>query len=404
MDMVCEKEPGCTIDFDKDGLELEVTGDYISAKGTTLGGDDGIAVAYALAILASDTIEHPKLEVIVTVSEEVGMEGATGIDVSMIEGRKLLNIDSEEEGYMLAGCAGGCSAECILPLEWEDKKGTEVDITISGLIGGHSGIEIDKGRANANVLMGRILMEAERVADISIESCTGGSKDNAIPRETKARILVDTAKTADLVKAIEEIETAISKEFSTSDSDIVITVDAKEETTAKVLVKETTEKVVLLVNQLPNGIQRMSADIKGLVETSLNLGVLALTEEKLSLHYSVRSSIKSSKEFILHKLTDLTEHLGGKIVLTGDYPAWEYNKDSKMRQEMSSIYRAMYGKESNHRSCSCRSRMRNFSWKVRRLRLHFTWTRYDRNSYNRRKIKYFFHKTCLGVYTRSYKN
>ena len=345
MDMVCEKEADRDIDFDKDGLSLLIEGDYVTAKGTTLGGDDGIAVAYALAILDSDTIPHPKLEVIFTVCEEVGMEGATGIDLSMIEGRRLLNLDSEEEGYMLASCAGGCSAECILPATWEKKTGTMITITVTGLIGGHSGVEIDKGRANSNLLMGRVLLEAGKDAEFSLMSLSGGTKDNAIPRETTASVLVETGQAEAFIKSVEVSEESISSEYSSTDPDIQITTAQSEETAADVLTKERTSQAILLITELPNGVQRMSADITGLVETSLNLGVADLSTEKLSLRYSVRSSVQTAKEYMLAKMEALVTCFGGSIVCTGNYPAWEYKKDSRLREEMIRIYKNMYGKE-----------------------------------------------------------
>ncbi len=345
LDMVCEKEPGCAIDFEKDGLELMVEGDYIAAKGTTLGGDDGIAVAYALAILASDTIEHPKLEVIFTTAEEVGMEGATGIDVSMLEGRRLLNLDSEEEGYMLTSCAGGCSVECNLPVSWEEKTGMQIDIIVEGLLGGHSGVEIDKGRANANLLMGRVLLEAEKAVKFAVVSLSGGSKDNAIPRETKARIIVPEGEENTLIQTVAEIASEIAREYSTSDPGIKISAKAAGAGTVYVLTEEVAEKTLQLVNHLPNGIQSMSADIEGLVETSLNLGVLALTGEQLSLRYAVRSSVGTAKEFLKDKITHFVTYMGGTVTCKGDYPAWEYKKDSALREDMVRIYREMYGKE-----------------------------------------------------------
>lgn len=345
LDMVCEKEPDYDIDFEKEGLTLLIEGDYVTAKGTTLGGDDGIAVAYALAILASNSISHPRLEVIFTVAEEVGMEGATGIDVSMLKGRKLLNLDSEEEGYMLISCAGGCRADCTLPVSWETKTGVAVDVTVTGLIGGHSGVEIDKGLGNANTLLGRVLLESGQTADYKIASMEGGAKDNAIPREAKARVLVEQAQVDEFISAVELSGQHISKEFSTSDPDIKVTAVSAGEITERVLEKDLTRKAVLLVTGLPNGIQRMSDDIKDLVETSLNLGILLLTEESLSLRYSVRSSVKSAKEYLLTKLKNLVTYLGGNISVAGDYPAWEYKKDSKLREDMTSIYRKMYGKD-----------------------------------------------------------
>ncbi|MDD6291889.1 MAG: aminoacyl-histidine dipeptidase [Lachnospiraceae bacterium] len=344
MDMVCEKEPDCTIDFEKDPLSLQIEGDYITANGTTLGGDDGIAVAYALAILDSDTIAHPRLEFICTVSEEVGMEGAKGIDVSMLKGKKLLNLDSEDEGMMLVSCAGGCSAECVLPAEWEKAAGQEVIIHVSGLKGGHSGAEIDKGRANSNLLLGRILLELSEVFSYQIRELCGGNKDNAIPRESKAVILVQN-QAKKLANHIEEIAEKIGKEFSTSDPDIRVTVTVVESSEAEVLTADATRKSVVLLNLLPNGIQRMSDDIQGLVETSLNLGVMNLQHENLSLRYAVRSSVGTEKKYLLKKLTALTEEFGGSVTCTGDYPAWEYRKESKFREDMVRIFREMYGYE-----------------------------------------------------------
>lgn len=345
LDMVCEKESDCTIDFETDGLKLMVEGDYITADGTTLGGDDGIAVAYALAILASDTISHPKLEVIFTVSEEVGMEGASGIDVSMLEGRKLLNIDSEEEGYMLTSCAGGRSVECVLPVSWEEKRGVVIDISVDGLLGGHSGVEIDKERANSNILLARVLMDIGKIAEYDIISICGGSKDNAIPRKSAARILVEGENTEKILAKVETVAGNVAAEYSTSDPDICIRAKLLKEETVFVLTKETAEKAVLLIALLPNGIQRMSADIEGLVETSLNLGVVTLSREELSLRYAVRSSVGTAKEYISDKLEALVTHMGGKIRISGDYPAWEYRKDSVLREDMVRIYREMYKKE-----------------------------------------------------------
>lgn len=345
LDMVCEKEPDCTIDFDKDGLTLLVEGDYVTAKGTTLGGDDGIAVAYALAILDSDTIEHPRLEVIFTTAEEVGMDGAAGIDVSMLRGKKLLNLDSEEEGYMLISCAGGCSVECVLPVQWDTAGGSVMEVTVDGLLGGHSGTEIDKGRANSNLLMGRVLLESKKFVECGLISLAGGGKDNAIPRKTVAQVMLRAGDESAFELAVAETEKAIKAEYAGSDSEIAINIRKLGTQEKKVLTKESGEKVLQLLLHLPNGIQRMSADIEGLVETSLNLGVMNLKDKSLSLRYAVRSSVGTAKEYLVAQLEHLVTYLGGHIVRTGDYPAWEYNRDSALREDMVRIYRQMYGKE-----------------------------------------------------------
>lgn len=349
MDMVCEKEPGCTIDFEREGLELCIEGDDITARGTTLGGDDGIAVAYALAILDSDDIPHPRLEFICTVAEEVGMDGAMGLDVSMLKGRKLLNLDSEEEGIMLVSCAGGCSAQCTLPMEWEQVSGRKMTIEVSGLKGGHSGTEIDKGRANANVLMGRILLELEGSFPYRIVSLAGGSKDNAIPRESRVQLVLPDHMAAQMSEQTAQIAETLCREYSTSDPDICVKVTGDEAQGVDIEVSALTEskshQAVALLNMLPNGIQRMSDDIRGLVETSLNLGVLLLKEDELSLRYAVRSSVGSAKEYLLRQLSLITGEMGGKMACSGNYPAWEYRKDSVLREDMSRIFREMYGRE-----------------------------------------------------------
>lgn len=344
MDMVCEKVPGCDIDFENDGLKLMIEGDYVTADGTTLGGDDGIAVAYALAVLASDEIEHPRVEFMCTVSEEVGMEGASGIDVSVLKGKKLLNLDSEEEGIMLISCAGGCRAECALPTAWETVEGQQVAIHVDGLLGGHSGAEINKGRANSNVLLARVLMEAGAVQSCRLVSCEGGNKDNVIPRETNAVVVVEKNAEA-FVAAVEKAGAAIAAEYATADPDIAITAQVVGTGEVKALTEELTRRAVTLVHALPNGIQSMSADIEGLVETSLNLGVLRLTEDEFALRYALRSSVATALTYLREKLALITEQLGGTIELSSDYPAWEYKRDSKLRDDMAAVYRKMYGKE-----------------------------------------------------------
>lgn len=345
LDMVCEKEPGCKIDFENEGLRLQIEGDYITAQGTTLGGDDGIAIAYALAILASDTLEHPRIEAVFTVCEEVGMEGAEAIDLSGLKGHKLLNLDSEEEGYLLTSCAGGCRANVILPAAYETRHGSVYEITVDGLIGGHSGAEIDKGRANSNLLMGRVLMELEGKLEYSILSMSGGLKDNAIPRETKASVILNTQDADRFESLIRELGSVIAKEYAVTDPDIRITAVSGGVAEAKALTKACRRRVISLIALLPNGIQSMSADIKGLVETSLNLGILILDEKELTLRYAVRSSVRTAKEYLVEKLRFLTEELGGSLTTEGNYPAWEYRKDSALREDMVRVYREMYGKE-----------------------------------------------------------
>lgn len=345
LDMVCEKKPDCDIDFDTDGIRIMIDGDDLAADGTTLGGDDGIAIAYALAILASDTIEHPRLEVIFTVAEEVGMEGASGIDVSMLKGRRLLNLDSEEEGIFLAGCAGGAGMKCRLPVHCVSMKGTSVEITIHGLNGGHSGTEINKGRANANVLMGRLLVELAKHVTYHLASLEGGRKDNAIPRESKAILCLAEKDLDTLEQVIMKIQKDLSNEYAVTDKDVNITLEKENAGIPfQMLDDASTRRALLFINAMPNGVQAMSADVEGLVETSLNLGILELNYQEMILSYAVRSSVSSAKEALLDKMAYLTESLGGSVERSGDYPAWEYKRDSAFRDKLAAVYERMYGK------------------------------------------------------------
>ncbi len=345
MDMVCEKKPDCTKNMEEEGLDLAIDGDYVYAKGTTLGGDDGIAVAYALAILDDDSLSHPRLEFVCTVSEEVGMEGAAGIDVSPLKGKKLLNMDSENEGIMLASCAGGCSTLVKLPVAQTRVTGTKVSVVLSGLTGGHSGVEIDKGRGNANVLMSRIIRETAKVASVSIVSIEGGKKDNAIPRDCAVEFVVAADKAEAVCQAVTNEVTEIKNEFSTSDPEIKLTIEKQENFAGNALTKEDSKKAVALIQALPNGIMRMSRDIENLVETSLNLGILDLENEELNLRYALRSSVGSAVESLRNRLECIAEAFGGSIEVSGAYPAWEYKKDSKLRDDMVRIFTQMYGKE-----------------------------------------------------------
>lgn len=346
MDMVCEKAPGVEINFENDGLKLMVEGDYVTADGTTLGGDDGIAVAYALAILDSPEIVHPRLEVIITVSEEVGMEGATGIDLSMLQGHKLLNLDSEEEGVMTVSCAGGNSSICHIPMNYEPAEGLQLAVTINGLKGGHSGVEIDKGRANANLLMGRLLLTLDQ-ADFGhqIAKLAGGAKQNAIPRENRAVIVIAPEKKDAAIAILQETITQIKNEYATTDPDIALEITDQGTGIVQVLTEDSREKAVLLINNLPGGIQAMSANIEGLVETSLNMGIVSLEEKELRLEFAVRSSVISARDALTARIRSLVSYVGGTLEVNGVYPAWEYKKDSVMREDAARIFEQMYGKE-----------------------------------------------------------
>lgn len=345
MDMVCEKENGVDIDFEKDGLNLYVDGDFLKAKGTTLGGDDGIAIAYAFAILDDDTLEHPPIEVVITVDEEIGMFGAAGIDLSVLKGKKLLNIDSDEEGVFLTSCAGGLTAECVLPVNRKSVEGMTYELKVTGLEGGHSGSEIHKEHGNAIMLIGRLLKRLADSMDFSIISLEGGLKDNAIPRETVCSILMEEDSEAELLEAVKEYEAELKKEYHISDPGVTIICTPQKKQTAEVLDNISLVKVLFMLRNLPNGVQHMSMDIPGLVETSLNAGIMKLAEDRFSISFSVRSSVTSRKLEVLDRLSFVTEFLGGSVDVSGDYPAWEYKADSDMRELMVQTYRDLFKEE-----------------------------------------------------------
>ncbi len=343
MDMVCEKAPDCEKDMAREGLDLAVEGDCIFARGTTLGGDDGIAVAMALAVLDSDTLPHPRVEAVITVDEEIGMEGAAGIDLSPLKARRLINVDSEEEGIFTVGCAGGACTECTLPITREASDGVALDITVTGLLGGHSGAEIDKGRANADMLMGRVLYAMSKACELRLVSVNGGLKDNAIPTAAYASVIV--ADTDAAKRVCREMEAQFKNEYRVNDGGISVSVSEGKSASASAMDKASSTKCITLLTCVPNGIQAMSADIPGLVQTSLNLGILTTDDDKLTAAFSVRSSIASQKRMLIDRLTALTEQLGGTVSVSGDYPGWEFDPDSKLRALMAEVFTEQYGHE-----------------------------------------------------------
>lgn len=345
IDMVCEQTPGSSIDMEKDGLQLYVEGDWLRAKDTTLGGDDGIAVAMALAVLNSDEYKHPKLDCVFTVDEEVGLLGAVAIDASKIQARKMINIDSEEEGIITVSCAGGVSAKAIIPLKREIAKGLVANIGIDGLLGGHSGIEIDKEHGNANILMGRVLYELSKSVDYRLIKAKGGSKDNAICKKADAKIIIDAADVSKLENEIKKINEIISHELKTVDPNFSLRVVMKEEAEVNVLDEVSKSKVITWLMNTPYGISHMSKDIEGLVETSLNLGALDITENELTTVYAVRSSIDSRRMHLCNKLDNLAELLGGTVEYSGEYPGWEYRADSALREVCIDVFKEQYGRE-----------------------------------------------------------
>ena len=350
MDMVCEKESGVEFDFETEGLTLFVDGDFLRAKGTTLGGDDGIALAYGLAILESSEIPHPPLEVVFTVDEETGLLGAEGIDLSMLKGKKLLNIDSDEEGIFLTSCAGGLDVDCRIPMAREAREGICYEIKVSGLKGGHSGMEIHKERGNAIFLMGRVLEALGEAFPCSIVALEGGLKDNAIPREAACTILLGQegapfGQEKAFLELAGQIGQTLRQEYRSSDPGLTVMVRDFGQGCRDVLDDASQEKALCLMRQMPCGVQHWSMEVEGLVETSANPGILKLSDGFLSLCCSVRSNVTSRKYEVAKRLGSLVSLLGGESSLRGDYPAWEYQPDSPVRELLADTYRELFGEE-----------------------------------------------------------
>lgn len=346
MDMVAVKKPGADIDMQTDGLRLAIDGDYLYAEDTSLGGDDGIAVAYALAILDSDEIKHPRLEVILTVDEEVGMDGARVLDVSMLKGKRMLNLDSEEEGIILAGCAGGTRVDWMLSIEREKKQGIVYEMSVKGLLGGHSGVEIDKERGNANCLMGRLLYELSNGVEIGLANLEGGLADNAIPREATATVVLQDQKAEMLfIEWARGIEAEWKTELQTKDPEVRVELKKLGEQSLDCVEQTKARTLFAMLCGAPNGVQAMSADMKGLVETSLNMGVVRVEEHQICIQFSVRSSLESAKKGLIQKLECLARMAGATQEMRGDYPGWAYKKESPFRDMAVRVFREMYGKE-----------------------------------------------------------
>ncbi|WP_026519640.1 aminoacyl-histidine dipeptidase [Butyrivibrio sp. FCS006] len=359
MDMVAVKDDKADIDMKTDGLRVTTDGEYVWAEGTSLGGDDGIAVAYCLALLDSKIIPHPPLEVVITTNEETGMEGANAIDLSGLKGRKMINIDNEVEGQFITSCAGGARFYSYLPVKRQAFKGIKLKVTIDGLKGGHSGEMIKCGRGNANVILARTLLEASDVSKFAIIDMHGGVADNAIPASAVADIVVAAEDASAFVKSLAGTLNDLKGELEIKDPDVMISVQNKKaedaaaideikslpETEEMAITVEDSLKVVSLIAVMPDGVQAMSASVEGLVETSLNLGVLSTEENRVILEQSVRSSVETSKENLLRKLELISGGYGAETVINSRYPGWKYNPSSDLREHMVSVYKKMYGTE-----------------------------------------------------------
>lgn len=351
IDMVCEKNNATVHNFLTDPLKLRIDGDFIKATGTTLGADNGIAVAFCLALLDSSDIAHPSIEVVFTTSEETGMDGAKALNTGILSAKRLINIDSEDEGIFCVSCAGGLRAVLSLPIASTRMDGNSYEINVTGLKGGHSGMDIIKNRANANKVLGRVLFEISSKAEMYISEISGGAKDNAIPREASARITIVNEK-IDLYKLIENINCTLQSEFSVTEPNICIS--CNDACKADVVFdKDTTFKVISILNLTPNGVIATIAQqdlaetklsIENMPETSNNLGIVQVCDNKVVFTNAIRSSVISRLDAVSDKVKILAELTGADFHMRNRYPAWEYNRSSQLKELFLSEYKDLYGK------------------------------------------------------------
>ncbi len=350
LDMVCAKDPDCKKDMATEPIELYVDGNYLRARGTSLGGDNIIAVAMIMAILDSDDIAHPPIEAVFTVDEEVGLLGAAALDFSLLKGKRMINLDSEEEGVFTVCCAGGVRVNAMIPLEFENVSSGSVayKITVSGLMGGHSGVDIDKGRESANRLIIRFLKKLSENVEFGISALEGGQLDNVICPESAAVIVFnnDVDEIAKLMAAVAEYDAIFKNELAAGDPGVRAAAEPCELPASRAYTLDTGRALTAL-HILPYHIQRMSRDFEGLVQTSLNMGVLKLNDKELKFSYSVRSSIASEKHDLVDKISSVLALAfpEAKIDLHGDYPSWEYKRDSSLRDVIMSAYKETTGKD-----------------------------------------------------------
>ncbi len=363
MDMVAVKEPDAPVEMEKDGLKLVTDGDRLMADGTSLGGDDGIAVAYGLALLDGTGYKHPRIELVITVDEEVGMNGARALDVTPLKAKQLVNLDSEEEGIFLSSCAGGARVDLHFDSEISIQRGVSCEVSVCGLQGGHSGEEIHRERGNAICLLGRTLSRLLEKMELYIVDLKGGVADNAIPVQAKAKILITKYEKEDgllqavrgedmekecilLLKTVcEKLDQELKTELADKDSGVRIEVSACQTEDEEVIDREESRILISLINSLPYGVQAMSRAMPGMVETSLNPGQIFMEGKRVSIGISVRSALESAKMALISRLESLAYLSGADMEVTGVYPGWAYRKDSPLRSKMVEVYKNLYRKE-----------------------------------------------------------
>ncbi|MDM5154972.1 aminoacyl-histidine dipeptidase [Bacillus sp. DX1.1] len=347
MDMVCEKNQATVHDFEKDPIQLRIVGDMLYANQTTLGADNGIAVGYALALLDAKDIPHPALEVVITTEEETTMGGAFAVDPKHFDGKIFINIDSEEDHKLLVSSAGGAKAVETIPVVWEEVPADTAAyrLYVGGLKGGHSGMEIDKERGNANKVLGRVLHDLSNEISFDISEIHGGLKTNAIPRESIATILLSAGDVQKVEEKVEEWTRILQEELRAVDPDVHVSLTKLEEIVETVFAKETQKQLISSLFLIPNGIQSMSMDIKGLVVSSTNLGVVETLHNEIKLRNEVRSSVSSLKQHIVDEIKHIAELVGAQFEKESEYPEWPYNPNSPIRDLFEKVHKEKYNKD-----------------------------------------------------------
>lgn len=338
LDMVCQKNADRVIDFEKDGIEVVVDGDYLRANGTTLGADNAIAVAIILALLDSDTASHPPIEAVFTTDEEIGMIGANALDMSRLSAKRMINLDSEEEDTVTVSCAGGIDFKAFIPITKSKTEGYKTVISLEGLTGGHSGVEIDKGRVNAHILAGRFLELLRKECDFDLADITGGDKSNAIPK-----YCIITLCSADslLAKNAETILKNIKNDISKQEAEFKYTVECFSAGHLEVIGKEDLRSLIFALCLTPDGVINMSANIEGLVETSLNLGILKTEKDSVVFGHALRSSKASALDRLVERLYSFWSQTNANYHTSGYYPPWEYKEESSLRQLYCKVYKEL---------------------------------------------------------------
>jgi len=344
LDMVHQKNADTDFDFETQGIESYIDDDWVKAKGTTLGADNGIGAASIMAVLQSDSIKHGPFEALFTIDEETGMTGAINLQGGLLNGKILLNTDTEDEGELCIGCAGGVDTTATWEYSQEKSSGEAYKISVTGLRGGHSGVDIHLGRGNANKIMNRVLAS---LSGVRIGSLIGGSLRNAIPRESFAEVSIEKDNVDSVKKAVSDISAIIKTERKTTEPNLTIEITASDasKSSGQVMSAQDQQTFLDFISSAPNGVDRMSEDIEGLVETSTNLSKIEITDGKASVQFLTRSSVESARDNLSRKIESVFR-LGGAVVdHAGEYPGWKPNAESKILEQMKTVYQELFGKQ-----------------------------------------------------------